>query len=135
MISFAFLKQLIIAFICWLPLVAFAGESEAVSRSFQNYKSAILAQNGDVAADLVTRRTVDEYQHYLNWGLTGDRQTLESLSLINRFQVILLKHRIPADTLKQLDGRSLFVYGVDRDWIGKSGVIRTTLGKIDVADN
>jgi hypothetical protein len=104
-------------------------------RIFQNYKSAILAQKGDVAFDLVTRRTVDEYQRYLNWGLTGDRQTLESLPFINRFQVIMLKHRIPADILKQLDGRTLLVYTVDSDWIRKDGVIRTTLGKVDVADN
>lgn len=47
----------------------------------------------------------------------------------------MLKHRILADILKQLDGRTPFVYAVDSDWIRKYGVIRTTLGKVDVADN
>jgi hypothetical protein len=37
--------------------------------------------------------------------------------------------------LKKLDGQSAFAYAVDRDWIGKNGVIRTTLGKVDVANN
>ncbi|MEW6747066.1 MAG: arylsulfatase [Planctomycetota bacterium] len=111
------------------------GESDAVVKSFQEYKSAILEQEGQVAVGPVTKRTVDEYQHYVDWALSADRNTLELLSFINRFQVFLLKHRIPADTLRQLDGQSVFAYAVDRDWIGKNGVIRTTLGKVDVANN
>ena len=110
-------------------------ESGEVAKCFQEYKSAILEQNGEVAVGLVSKRTVDEYQNYVNWALSADRKTLESLSRTNRFQVLLLKHRIPAETLKQLDGRSAFIYAVDRDWIGKNGVIRTSLGKVDTASD
>lgn len=115
--------------------MAFAGEPEAVAKSFGDYKSAILNQRGEVAVGLVTRRTIDEYQRYVDWALAADRKTMESLSFINRFQVFLLRHRVPADMLQQLDGRSAFVYAVDRDWIGKNGVIRSTLGTVEVANN
>lgn len=128
------MKSLIAAIAFCIPLFAFAGEPEAVVKSFQDYKSAILNQNGEAAVALVTKRTVEEYQRYVEWALTADRKTLQSLAFINRFQVLLLRHRIPADSLRQLDGRSVFVYAVDRDWIGKNGVIRTTLGKVDVAN-
>lgn len=129
------MKRLIITLLFWVPLLTFASDSEAILKSFQNYKSAILDQKGEIATGLVTKRTVDEYQNYVDWALSGDRKTLESLSFINRFQVFLLKHRIPVETLKKLDGRSAFAYAVDRDWIGKNGTIRTTLGKVDVAGN
>src|SRR5262249_29184349 len=106
------MKVLITALAFAVPLVTLPGEPEAVEKSCQDYKSAILDQKGEAAVGLVTKRTVDEYQHYVDWALSADRKTLESLSFINRFQVFLLKHRIPADTLKKLDGRSVFVYAV-----------------------
>lgn len=129
------MKALLIILACCISFIASANEPEAAVKTFEDYKSAILEQKGQVAVGLVTKRTVDEYQNYVDWALSADRKTLESLSFINRFQVLLLKHRIPPDTLKQLDGRSVFAYAVDRDWIGKNGVIRTTLGKVDVAND
>ncbi|HYG22611.1 MAG TPA: hypothetical protein VEH04_07515 [Verrucomicrobiae bacterium] len=130
------MRTLTAALICIVAITGCTpGESDAVVKSFQEYKSAILEQKGQVAVGLVTKGTVDEYQHYVDWALSADRQTLESLSFINRFQVFLLKHRIPADTLKQLNGQSVFAYAVDRDWIGKNDAIRTTLGKVDVANS
>jgi hypothetical protein len=127
------MKALITALAFHIPLIAFSGEPEDVVKSFEAYKSAILEQKGRLAVELVTMRTLDDYQQYVDWALSADRKTLESLSFINRFQVFLLKQRIPAETLRQLDGPSAFAYAVDRDWIGKNGVIRTTIGKVDVA--
>lgn len=129
------MKALIITLACCIPFIAFASEPEAVVKTFEGYKSAILEQKGQVAVGLVTKQTVDEYQHYVDWALSADRKTLGALSFINRFQVLLLKQRIPANTLKKLNGRSVFAYAVDRDWIGKNGVIRTTLGNVTVANN
>jgi hypothetical protein len=114
---------------------AYAGDAESVHLCFQDYRSAILDRRGEAAAGLVTAQTIGEYQRYVGWALSADRKTLESLSLVNRFQVFLLRQRIPAETLKRLDGRSAFVYAVDRDWIGKDSVVRTTLGTVTVAGN
>lgn len=130
-----FARLMIVAVALCVPLLVLAGEPEAVGRCFQDYKSAILGQEGDAAAGLVTTKTIDEYQRYVDWAMSADRRTLEALSLVNRFQVLLLRQRIPAETLSRLNGRSVFVYAVDRDWIGKDSVIRTTLGTVSVAGN
>lgn len=122
------------AALCVAPS-AYAGDAESVGRCFQDYRSAILDRRGEAAAGLVTTQTIGEYERYVGWALSADRATLESLSLINRFQVFLLRQRIPVETLKRLDGRSAFVYAVDRDWIGKDSVVRTTLGTVTVAGN
>lgn len=111
-----------------------AAERDDVQMAFDGYKSAILTMDGARAAELVSERTIEEYQNYVDWARSADRKTLESLSLINRFQVIILRHRIPARELGELNGRTAFIYAVDRDWIGKNGVIRTTLGAIDTSD-
>jgi hypothetical protein len=111
-----------------------ASEHEDVQMAFDGYKSAILAKDGARAAKLVAERTFEEYQNYVDWARSADRRTLESLSLINRFQVIIIRHRIPARELEKLNGRTAFIYAVDHDWIGRNSVIRTTLGAIDISD-
>lgn len=128
------MKLLIAVLALCVQLKAFGGDPEDIAKSFQDYKSALLEQKGETAAGLVTKRTIAEYQLYVDLALSADREKLESLSFINRFQVLLLKQRIPEETLRQLDGRSVFAYAVDRDWIGKNGVIRTTIGAVDVAN-
>lgn len=107
---------------------------EGVRACFESYKSAILDQDGEKAVRFLSRSTIDQYQEYIDLALAAERRELETLSFINRMQVILLRHRVPLETLEDLDGRSAIVYAVNRDWIGKNGVIRTELGKIDVID-
>lgn len=127
------MKRLVAFILFSLAPVAFAAEADDVRAAFNNYKAAILKQDGVGAVSFVSKRTVAEYQQYIDWALKADRPTLEALSLINRFQVILIRHRIPAEELRKLDGRSAFIYAVDRDWIGKNGVIRMSLGAVEVS--
>jgi hypothetical protein len=84
--------------------------------------------------EFLSQDTIEAYQEYVSLALTADKKELESLSFINRMQVIVMRHRIPLETLKKLDGRSAIIYAVDRDWIGKDGVIRTELGQISISD-
>lgn len=103
-----------------------------VAGCFAAYKDAILSQQGEAAVDRLSRNTVDEFENYVGMALGAEREELEALSLINRMQVILMRHRIPLETLRELTGRSAVVYAVDRDWIGKDEVIRTELGEVSI---
>ncbi|HUR57302.1 MAG TPA: hypothetical protein VM029_06310 [Opitutaceae bacterium] len=123
----------LIALLGWTT-VCCAAERDDVQAAFDGYKSAILSQDGARAAELVSERTLAEYQRYVDWARDADRETLQSLSLINRFQVIILRHRIPPEELRKLEGRTAFIYAVDHDWIGKNAVIRTSLGEIDASE-
>jgi hypothetical protein len=111
---------------------AVAEEKEDVAAAFKGYKEAILAQKGEEAAGWVTKGTLDEYQRYIDWALEADRKTVEGLSMMNRVQVLTMRHRVPAEDLRKATGRSIFIHAVDQDWIGKDGVIRTELTE-DVA--
>lgn len=108
---------------------------QGVSACFEAYKGAILAQEGEAAVEHLSQSTIDEFQNYVNLALTAEREELEALSFINRMQVVLMRHRIPVETLRDLTGRSAIVYAVDRDWIGKNGVIRTELGEVSTHDD
>jgi hypothetical protein len=116
-----------VAFALVAPCV-FAEEKDGVVAAFKGYKEAILGQKGEEAAGWVTKGTIDEYQRYIDWALEADRKTVEGLSMINRVQILTLRHRVPAEDLRKATGKSIFIHAVKEDWIGKDGVIRTELG-------
>jgi len=109
-------------------------DAQGIQKTFDAYKTAILNTDGPTAAAHVSKRTIDEYQQYVDWCRLADRQTLETLSTINKFQVLLLKHRIPKDDLMKMDGEAVFIHAVNNDWIGKNSVIVTTIGDIQTSD-
>lgn len=104
-----------------------------IQHTFDAYKAAILSTDGSAAVRQIAQPTLNEYQNYIDWCLHADRETLQSLSALNKMQVFLLKHRIPADELKQMNGEKAFVYAVDHDWIGKEGTAVTTIADIQVS--
>jgi len=128
------LSMLIIPFL-GLSNIAIADEAKKVEQAFNGYKTAILAQEGMNASQLVTASTIAEYQKYIDWAKTAERKALESLSFFNRLQVFLVKHRIPRAELLAMDGRELFAYAVNNDWIGKTSVIPTTVGNVEVSSS
>lgn len=104
-----------------------------IQQTFDAYKAAILSTDGDAAIQQIAQPTVNEYQNYIDWCLHADRETLQNLSALNKLQVFMLKHRIPAEELKQMNGEKAFVYAVDHDWIGKEGTAATTIADIQVS--
>jgi hypothetical protein len=117
----------------WAVTSLQADDAVDVRVAFDSYKAAILEQRGNDAVELVTSRTIEEYQKYRDLALFAPRTEVQELSLLNRFQVAIIRHRVPVDLLDEMDGRALFVYAVDHDWIGKNGVIRLSIGEVDVA--
>jgi len=109
--------------------------TKAIQNCFDSYRSAILDQDGETAVKFLSNSTIQEYQRYVDWALGAKEEELKEMSFINRMQIIILRHRVDVNTLKTLDGRSAIIYAVDRDWIGKNGVIQTSLGAIDVMDS
>lgn len=116
-----------------VPIQEGPTHAERIVACFDAYKHAILSQDGATAVELVSSETVDEYQTYVDMCLDADRATLETLSIFPRFQVLLIKHRVPADSLRTMDGRALFRYAVDHDWIGKKSTIALTVGNAQAA--
>lgn len=98
--------------------------------AFSGYKSAILEQQGQNAASIVTSTTIDEYQKYVDAAKYAERAEMERLSFLTRFQALIIRHRVPKEKLQGMDGKEAFVYAVDNDWIGKTGVVPMEIGNV-----
>ncbi len=107
-------------------------EHHLVKQTFEGYVSAILNDDGVAAYDLVDRNTRDWYGETLERVHTWDRDQIMKLGILDKVQVILIRHRIPKDELLQMTPESLFKYAVSHGWVGKNSVTGIELGKIDI---
>jgi hypothetical protein len=113
---------------CWST----PADEQAVRDTFHGYKAAILDQQGVQAADRVSTGTLDAYQRYRELALSGNRATLQALPITEQLQVLIIRHRIPIAQLHAMNGRAVFIYAVDRGWIGRESVERTSIGPVQV---
>ncbi len=118
-----------------VPYAACADDVQDVRDAFDLYKSAVVEQRGDIAAELVTDRTLDECKRIRDWSLTADRAKLEKLSLSCRMFALALRHGLRVDDLRKLDGRGAFAHAVDRDLICKASANKMELGDVKVSND
>jgi hypothetical protein len=107
-------------------------EEEAVRKTFHAYKSAIMNDDGEAAYGLVDQNTRDWYSTTLDRVLTWDREQIMTLGVLDRMQVILIRHRIPKQDLLQMTAKQLIVHAVNQGWVGKNSASGIEVGAIDV---
>lgn len=110
-----------------------SGDARAVRATFAAYKTAILARKGTESAGLVSGATLRHFGRLNNLALRGSEREVRKLPFIDKFIVLRLRHQVPVATMKGLDDRSAFAYGVTRGWIGEESVRSSDIGKIAVA--
>ena len=117
-----------------LLLGAFAAppDEAAVRAAFEAYKKALLAADGEAAVAAVDRNTLGYYGRIHDLALRADSATVRALPSLDLLMVLLVRHRVPADSLRRMDGPALLAHGVDEGWIGRDGVEGQTLGGIRV---
>ena len=124
-------------FLCLLLLLAAplpaAGEPvDEVRESFVTYKTAILASDGDAAADVVTQGSRAYFRQLADQALTLDREGLQRLHLSDRIYAMLLRHSLEPGELARMSGGDVVSFAVDEGWIGKDGASRLELGNYQV---
>jgi len=85
------------------------------------------------AANFVTASTIDEYQRYVDAAKYSNKDEMQKLSFLSRFQALIIRHRIPAIFLEKMNGKEAFIYAVDNDWIGKTTVITMTVKNFQIS--
>lgn len=134
---------LLIALIPWLngcvvPTRTNVDESvdqQAVRQIFSAYKYALLNDLGPEAADLISEKTLRHYDQLRQLALTGDATELKELPSFNRLVVLAIRHNVAAVTLRKMQGKDIFAYGVKNQWVAKDSVAPYELGNINIYGN
>jgi len=134
---------LLIALIPWLngcvmPTRSNVDESidqQAVRQIFSAYKYALLNDLGAEAADLISEKTLRHYDQLRQLALAGDANELKELPSFNRLVVLAIRHNVAAPTLRKMQGKDIFAYGVKNQWVAKDSVAPFEMGNINIYGN
>lgn len=113
--------------------MATASSADQVRAVFAAYRHALLTDDGATAAGLLSAATIDWYGQAQQLALYGNKDQVDRLPAIAKVQALAFRHRVPAETLRQMSPRQLVVYAVEHGWIGKPAAERSALGEISVS--
>jgi hypothetical protein len=108
-------------------------EASAVRQSFAAYKEAVLNDKGQEALAVITRNSRQYYGQMKQLALKAPEAEVRQLSTGNKMMVLFIRHRIPLNSLQGMTSENLFVHTVNQGWVGKSGVIKIDIGKVEIS--
>ncbi len=112
-----------------------ANEEKLIRKTLSDYKSAVLKDNGNEAVKYVDSQTITYYQHLKESAMTLDSIDIERMRLMDRFQMILMKHLLKPEELRKMDGRQIFAILIKNRTISKESFIKATIGKLTIHEN
>ena len=127
------LRSFIVALLLLAAAPVAAAPQDDVSATFEAYRVALLATDGEKAAEIVTQGSRDLYRHYANQALTLDHAALNRVHIADRLTILLLRHSVERERLMQMGGAEIIAYAVDQGWISKEGTAGIQLGNYQVA--
>lgn len=127
------LRFFILALVMTLAAPAAAAPRDDVAATFEAYRSALLATDGEKAAEIVTQGSRDLYRHYANQALTLNHEALNQIHIADRLTIMLLRHSVERERLMMMSGGEIITYAVEKGWISKEGTAGIRLGNYQVA--
>ena len=131
------MKKYMLVYFCLLSLVPSLAQQtgeEAVRNCYESYKAAILSDQGEEAIQWVDSRTITYYGDMLELVKNADSAQLETLSILDKFMVLIIRHKASKEDILSFDGRGLFIYAIKEGMVGKNEVVNNTIGEVTIED-
>jgi len=107
-------------------------EQEAVKQAFNNYKTAILNDEGTKAATCTNSKTITYYNNILEKVKHTDSVSINNLKLLDRFTVFAIRYRTSKQDIMKFNGRSLLIHVINMGMVGKNSVMNNTIGDVEI---
>lgn len=115
-----------------------AGTSEAeaaVRATFEAYRQALMAGDGEMAASLVDRETGEYYRQLKRLVLEGSEEEVRQRTFVDRFLVVAFRHQFASDELAAMELADVIVRAMDLGWINSTAIEQLAVGPIRVEGN
>lgn len=118
------------------PQTAAGSPERAVEDSYSAFRSALLAGDGDTAAELATVESWNFFGDMAIDALRAERHEVERMSLDRQLIVLVLRHGLTVEQLHTMSGEALLAHLIDEGWIwiAKGWVKRDTLATARLSD-
>lgn len=110
-------------------------EGAEVVAAFDDYKSALIARDGEAAAGIAADPTLDYYDEMRTLALTASRREVKRLRLVDQLFALGLRHFLPPARLQKMDGFEVFEYSVDEGMVSENVVSKMEASGADVSGN
>jgi hypothetical protein len=125
--------RILLALLLAVRAVAAQEDAAALVRtSFERYRQAVLAEDGAVAAALVTAGSHAYYARMRDLALHASCAELRVLPPADRLTVLRLRHEFTAEELAPLSGAALIGLSVAERWSASRTLRRLTLGEVEL---
>lgn len=112
------------------------GDPEAAVRAtFEAYRQALMAGDGELAASLVDRETGEYYRQLKRLVLEGSEEEVRQRTFVDRFLVVAFRHQFASDELAAMELADVIVRAMDLGWINSTAIEQLAVGPIRVEGN
>ena len=112
-----------------------SSNQKLVKSCFEEYKAAVIKQEGIKAKDLVDKVTIDFYNRVLNHARFSAKSELNKVNISEKLIVFSVRKNVPLDSVRHFSGSQLFAYMIRNGLIDKSTISFIDLGEIEVLNN
>ncbi|MYH24789.1 MAG: hypothetical protein F4156_06150 [Holophagales bacterium] len=107
----------------------------AVRATFEAYRQALMAGDGEVAASLVDRATGVYYRQLKRLVLEGSEEEVRQRSFVDRFLVVAFRHQFSGDELAAMELADVIVRAMEIGWINSTAIEQLSVGPIRIEGN
>lgn len=109
------------------------GDAEAAVRAtFEAYRQALMAGDGEAAASLVDRETEEYYRQLKRLVLEGGEEEVRGRSFVDRFLVVAFRHQFVREELAAMELADVIVRAMDIGWINSAAIEQLAVGEVRV---
>ncbi|MEM6803095.1 MAG: hypothetical protein AAF696_16945 [Bacteroidota bacterium] len=109
-----------------------AQDEAAVRGVYSQYKTSIMKGQGASAARWVSQSSLDYYEKMMDLALHADSSEIEAMRAVDRVTILRIRLSLTADQIKGMDGKTFFIYGVDKGFVDRKGVQDVEIGEIKI---
>lgn len=109
-----------------------AAAESAVRDAFEQYRRALIERDGDRAAELVSRSTLDLYEDMTDLALTATRSELMARRTIDRLNALFLRQLLTPRELQTMSGADVISFAVEEGLINDSSVVKLEPTRVNV---
>lgn len=112
--------------------VAQADDKTDIRDCFVDYKKALAKLDGKAALALVDTNTIKYYGQVLQHARKSTAEEVKALGPFDKMLVLLVRHSLTPNQMKEMDGEALFVHAINDEWTDSKGLAPIQLQDIKV---
>ncbi|MCY3932448.1 MAG: hypothetical protein OXH70_12070 [Acidobacteria bacterium] len=114
------------------PHAGTSAAEAAVRATFEAYRHALMAGDGEVAASLVDGETGQYYRELKRLVLEGSEEEVRQRPFVDRFLVVAFRHQFSGDELAAMELADVIVRAMEIGWINSAAIEQLAVGDVRI---